>query len=187
MCGELREARRLPAWAFPLWSRLKAAISPALHRQRGWALPGFGPQRSRQICPSSPRPCFSEGLFCACPAGRHFKGESLLGCLCVLGLVPVRADSGCDKCSCHVSAHVLLEPLCFLSAMWASHPSITSLLLSFASCRRMSAKFPDSAPVSPKHSAIWNDCKLFNLKSEKNTRLYFADFCMWPNCPPRSE
>lgn len=63
VCEELPGARRLLAWAFPLWSRsrLIAAIKPALPRWRGWVLPGFAPQKSRgelslpPHIPASPR------------------------------------------------------------------------------------------------------------------------------------
>lgn len=74
---QLRGARRSPAWARGRW---KAAIG-----ERVRALPGFAPQTSREICPSSPHPCFSRGLFRDCPPGRCFKSESLLGLFVCLG------------------------------------------------------------------------------------------------------
>ena len=146
MCGELWGAWGLPMWVFPLWSRsrLKASISPAWHRQRGWALPRFAPQRSREICPSSSYPFFSRGLFCAWPPSRTLKDESLLSCLRALGLVPARVESGWDKCSCHASPHVLPERL-----RCPCHAGITllhlQLPLSFASRRRV-CKIPKFSP-----------------------------------------
>lgn len=70
MCGELRGARRLPAWAFPLWRKLEAAISLALQRGCRWVLPRFASQRCREIHPSSP--CFIASLRHQLPPLLHF-------------------------------------------------------------------------------------------------------------------
>lgn len=100
------------------------------------------------------------------------------------GWLPARAHCGCYKCSCHVSAHVLPEPLCCLSAAPASRPSITILLLSFPSLRCLSLQDSQIPPRSLLNTVLFemiaND---FIWIVKKTTRLCFAVFACGQTVP----
>lgn len=185
MCGELPGARRLPAWAFPLWSRsrLKAAINPALPRRRGWVPPGFAPQKSRGELSLPPHiPASPRGYSPPVPQADTLKA-SPCSVVCVLWVwYPREGTAGVIN-----APAVFLPTCCRSSAARASHPPSPA----------------SSSPSLPAGARLQNSqiqpCSLLNrvlfemiatdfvwIGEKTPTRLCFAVFCTWSSCPPTS-